>query len=175
VKIEKARCIAEKLTGEFSPYCERIKIAGSIRRRKPEVKDIEIVAIPRIEYENDLFGDATIPHNLLLEYLNNRCGEWSVFVGGERYKKIRLYEGIMLDLFMVLPPAQWGVIYMIRTGPAEFSKKIATPRRKGGLLPSDCHVKNGAVWWGGEMILMPEERNFFDFLGLQFIMPSERR
>ena len=31
----------------ISPYCERIEIAGSLRRGKPEVHDIEIVAEPK--------------------------------------------------------------------------------------------------------------------------------
>lgn len=39
--------IAEGLVCEFGPYCERVEIAGSIRRGKAEVGDIEIVAVPR--------------------------------------------------------------------------------------------------------------------------------
>lgn len=38
---------AEALVSALAPYCERIEIAGSIRRRKPEPSDIEIVAISK--------------------------------------------------------------------------------------------------------------------------------
>jgi len=38
----------------LAPYCERIEIAGSVRRKKPYCKDIEIVAIPK-PYDVGLF------------------------------------------------------------------------------------------------------------------------
>ena len=43
--LSEALPIAEKLKAELAPFCSRIEIAGSIRRKKPEVKDIEIVCV----------------------------------------------------------------------------------------------------------------------------------
>ena len=40
-----AKQIAMKVAEELRPYCNRIGIAGSIRRKKSGVKDIEIVTI----------------------------------------------------------------------------------------------------------------------------------
>jgi DNA polymerase/3'-5' exonuclease PolX len=37
-----ALAIAEQTRTALAPYCERIEIAGSIRRQKPQVKDIEL-------------------------------------------------------------------------------------------------------------------------------------
>jgi len=45
MKLEEAKKIAEKYLNLLKPYCLRAEIAGSIRREKPEVKDIEIVCI----------------------------------------------------------------------------------------------------------------------------------
>jgi DNA polymerase/3'-5' exonuclease PolX len=56
--IAQATVIAERVKAELAPYCERIEIAGSVRRRKPQVKDIELVAIPR-QVTADRFGDET--------------------------------------------------------------------------------------------------------------------
>lgn len=39
--------IAEDLVRELAPLCERIEIAGSIRRMKYVVNDIDLVVIPR--------------------------------------------------------------------------------------------------------------------------------
>ena len=39
--------IAELLTAKMSDYSERILIAGSIRRKKAECRDIEIIAVPK--------------------------------------------------------------------------------------------------------------------------------
>ena len=46
MKYEEALKIAEEVKALLAPHCLRIEIAGSIRRKKPEVKDIEIVAYP---------------------------------------------------------------------------------------------------------------------------------
>src|SRR3990167_9592187 len=54
----------------------------------------------------------------------NGRGAW-----GPRFKRAlyqvtmsKLNRNVGLDIFSVLPPAQWGVIFAIRTGPAEDRK-----------------------------------------------------
>jgi len=95
---------------------------------------------------------------------------------GPRYKQIALPDGINLDLFLVLQPAQqWGVLFAIRTGPADFSKWLVTPRKDGGALPSYCCVQDGVVRNGDTIMPMPEESDFFDFLGLGWIEPGQRQ
>lgn len=100
-----ARAIAERLIERLSPSCERIEVAGSVRRQQPFVHDIELVAVPRFEEtEPDLFGSPTNRRSLVDGALVG-LGEFNC--NGPRYKQILLAEGICLDLFIVLPPAQW--------------------------------------------------------------------
>jgi DNA polymerase/3'-5' exonuclease PolX len=54
MKYQEALKIAQETVELLRPHCERIEIAGSIRREKPEPNDIEIVAIPK-PYEVGLF------------------------------------------------------------------------------------------------------------------------
>jgi len=169
-----AKPIADKVLADLAPYCQRIEIAGSLRRKKPEVGDIEIVCIPKITWSRDLFGEFSHPHTRLELYLSILPPDWKFIKDGPRFKQVELPEGITLDLFSVLPPAQWGVIFAIRTGPAEFSKWIVTPRKRGGALPSNCKVKNGGVWRNGAMISMPEEEDFLSLLGLAGLPPEAR-
>jgi DNA polymerase/3'-5' exonuclease PolX len=44
-----ARRIADSLLEAISPHCVRAEVAGSIRRKKPVVKDLEIVAIAKCD------------------------------------------------------------------------------------------------------------------------------
>ena len=46
-----AEPVAERLVEQLRPYCERIQIAGSIRRRKWAVGDIELLCIPKYRTE----------------------------------------------------------------------------------------------------------------------------
>ena len=184
MELSKARDIADQVIERLRPHCERVQIAGSIRRGKERVKDIEIVASPLLYHEADLLGEQ-VTVNPFERYPWGYLGY--VMKNGTRYKQIALagfsgqVEAISLDLLIVLPPAQWGVIYTIRTGPAEFSHWCVTQRKKGGGLPSNCVVKDGGVHRVGDhrsplqLIPMTEELEFLDFLGLGWVEPGERK
>jgi len=67
-----ARDRANKVVAWLSPFCERIEIAGSIRRCCPLCNDIDIVAVPRRETrveQADLLSTSSVSINLLREHL----------------------------------------------------------------------------------------------------------
>jgi hypothetical protein len=43
-----ATLYAQQIVTWLTPFCERIEIAGSIRRQRPIVNDIDLVCIPKI-------------------------------------------------------------------------------------------------------------------------------
>lgn len=183
---------AEALVEHLRPACVRIEIAGSIRRLKPEVKDIEIVAIPDLSLKVTRaplkFGEP-IPE-LYKTALDKALGEMKALgdiqfeKAGERYKKFYLkYAGISVDLFLVLPPATWGVQMLIRTGPADFSHWMVSRQKTGGALPNGYRVQDGAVWIGehedkeivdGHFVGFETEKEFLSFCGFDWIPPEER-
>jgi DNA polymerase/3'-5' exonuclease PolX len=164
-----ARKLAEAIVSRLSGYCQRIEIAGSIRRCKPEVGDIEIVALPL--FDRDMFG--AISENHLLDGV-----DWlkfgKVIKNGHKYKQIELHEGPNLDLFIVTPPAQWGVQFLIRTGSADFSHRFVTQKKLGGTLPSNLRVQDGAIWSNNHIIETPEENDVFALAGIPFVEPEKR-
>lgn len=167
--------IANKLLADFQPHCEKINVAGSLRQGIPWVKDIEIVAQPTQSL--DMFGQPTDGPGALDAYLETAASRGQLgqrLKNGPRYKQFALPQGINLDLFIVRPPAQWGVILAIRTGPAYFSKWLVTGRPLRGALPRDCHIKQGAVHYQDTIIATPTEKDFFDLLGLEWIHPTNR-
>ena len=138
-----------------------------------------------IEEPADLWGGTT--HESLLERALAREERDQVLErisGGERYVKLRhVRSGLQVDLFIVLPPAQFGCILAIRTGPAEFSHWFAGLVRRQGN-----HIAGGALRLGLRdhstpaeklctcpVIPTPEERDFFAALGGRYLEPSERR
>lgn len=179
-----AKKIADLIVTELSPFCKRIAIGGSLRRLSPEMKDIEIIALPRDEPVNDLFGEPE-SHYKLLDYLNSgfvrRLPDGTEvrrrIKGQEKYFQFSLIEGIALDLFVVTPPAQWGVIFALRTGPANFSKLLVTNKKHNGYLPDGFVVRGWVVckeFKRNESIRMDEEIDFLNFCGLKMIEPHMR-
>jgi DNA polymerase/3'-5' exonuclease PolX len=184
--IGRARDVAQGLRLLLEPYCERVEIAGSIRRARPEVKDIELVAIPRVEDAagTDLWGTPEA-RDLLADKLLGLSADGLLVPRavevhradgtvetqrrvGQSYQAL-VCEGIPVDLFIVRPPAEWGVIFAIRTGPGDFGQRLVT----------DCQryfrrVEGGRVLHLGQHVPCPEEADFFRALGQPWVEPSER-
>jgi DNA polymerase/3'-5' exonuclease PolX len=160
---------ALEIVGLLIPISSRIAIAGSLRRCKPDVGDIEIVCIPRIEpdlFGNPIMASGRISHDLEVEY------GYELLKDGEHFKQFYAAPELKCDLF-ITTPEQWGVIFAIRTGSAEFSHKLVTPKKYGGYLPSYLNVKDGRVWNMAQAMSTPEEKDFFDLCGL-WVEPKDR-
>jgi hypothetical protein len=88
---------------------------------------------------------------------------------GTGIKRAVFYQGqsyAPVDLFQVIEPRQWGVIYAIRTGPGDFNCVLVTSQWLGGACPKGRKVAGGRVWgFGGcteaaqrELARMPAHR-----------------
>jgi DNA polymerase (family 10) len=172
-----AKNLADRIVEELRPGCVRIAVAGSVRRERETVGDIEIVAIPRFQvdlFKEDLENEPT-ELDLILERLVTQGRLSKPVKNGTKYKQfgIPAVDGLMLDLF--LPRLDnWGIIYAIRTGSADFSKKLVTQQCKGGLLPDGYLVNGGMLWHQGRAIPTPTEQGVFDLLDSGWIPPKER-
>lgn len=79
-----------------------------------------------------------------------------------------------MDLF--LPSVEtWGVLYMIRTGSSEFSRRMVTKKSMGGLMPDDLSVADGRVWRNGAALSLPEEADVFALWQMDFVEPRDRK
>lgn len=152
--------IALATVEQLRPHCDRIEIAGSIRRRKEMVKDIEIVAIPK-PYSTGLFesGIATV------------VNQWAKVKGDLpcKYTQRILPEGIKLDLFLA-EPGNWGNIFAIRTGPADYSHKILATR----WVQRGFKSVEGFLSRAGKKYEMREEIDLFNLVGLPYVEPENR-
>jgi DNA polymerase/3'-5' exonuclease PolX len=169
-----ALAAAEQLRDLLAPACERIEIAGSLRRGKATVKDIELVAIPR--YTLDLLGQ---PMDSMLDAtVDGLVADGTILrptKDGPRYKAFWLADpGIQVDLF-VTDPERWGVCFALRTGPAAYSKACVTSRSVGGRLEPGLFVRDCRLWASDNTVIeTPEERDFLARCG-GWVEPGERK
>lgn len=176
IELSEAESIANRVREYISPVMDRVEVAGSIRRRKAIVGDIEICGIP---------GD----REKLIKLIGNIGQHIKPGVPGAipwvpkvnaKYFRVRLNEGMNLDVFLGTPQ-NWGGLYMMRTGsgaspdgnafhgfiPGIFGrfKKLS-----GGGRMTDCMPTMPT----GEQLWIPEEQDFFDILEMDFVPPEER-
>lgn len=187
VNLKEALHEANMLVRLLRPACERIDIAGSICRSKAMIKDIEIVAQPlMIPDSTRLFEDeqvsALTKHIARLTAADDSELTYDPELrrDGPKYKRLLwgqrkpVAQTIAVDLFIVVPPATWGVIKAVRTGPADFSQLLVTTRSRGGACPGHLHVRDGALWDGNEQVDTPEESDFFAALDVPAWSPESR-
>ena len=136
--LAEASKIAVAICYKLQPYCDKINIVGSIRRKKPDPKDIEIICLAKTEATTDLFGEPSgVVKNADFIKLVLGLGEIVKGLPTGKMMQIKLPEGIMLDLFM---PDGFDYYrqYAIRTGSADYAfKVIANGWKKIGWCGSD--------------------------------------
>jgi len=159
-----AQGIAEGLVAQLAPHCDRISIAGSIRRQRDYVKDIEIVAIPK-PYDVGLFssGIATVVNQWESVRGKLPCKYTQRKIPIDHRKEV-----INLDLFFAVPE-NWGYILVLRTGSADFCKKLGKRWVEIGIKSVD-----GFLTKYGERLNTFEEEEFFNRLRLPYVKPKLR-
>lgn len=154
---------AESLLALLGPVCERIEIAGSLRREKDQIGDIELVAVPRRTPIRDLFGQTTDSICHVAELLEReqiprvKAGRP---VDGDRLKGFE-WEGMGVDLFLCQPET-WPVCFLIRTGSAQYSHWFVSAQSIGGALPIGMQVSNQRLLHHGTPVPdIVEERDLY--------------
>jgi|SRR3990167_7667591 len=156
MKLSEAKVIADKYVEMLKPFCKRIEIAGSIRREKPEVGDIEIVCIRNTKYLRSFCNAVDTLRKVKGTPLGN-------------YTQRILPEGIKLDLFMCYE-VNWGLIYAIRTGSADYSHNVLAT----GWVKAGYNSDDGMLFKDHRHIPVYEEEDLFKLIGLKFVHPTKR-
>lgn len=177
MQLKQAQQIAEALKADLSPFCERIEIGGSIRRKKPDIGDIELVCIPKFIKIGSpqvtlTMGHIEVERNHLFDYLAVNY-EGRIIKMGKKYAQIQIGDeadvGIKVDIFTATE-STWGYIFMLRTGSAEFSKWVVTKLKRHGYRLEGGEIKKGI----DHKIVAMKEADVFDMLGIPYIEPENR-
>jgi DNA polymerase (family 10) len=158
MKIEEAKLIAERVKQTLRPYCDRIEIAGSIRRQKPIVNDIDLVII---EKPCALLSLATLLFTMGVLKIN-----------GPDIKRLHLpNDNITLDIY-IATPLTWSTLLLVRTGSKENNIRLATiAKRKGWQLKANG---DGLFDEVGKRIAGDTEQSIYQALGVPYQEPHRR-
>lgn len=181
IPLKTALRLAEPIKKRLDEYTDRCEIVGSVRRESPDVGDIEFVVIPVMDKEaRDLFEDT---EERCFGFLK-ACSDIGFLksgslVDGKNLTYIHPYDNkvnsdcdtVQVEIY-VATKENFGYIQMLRTGSADFSKRMfGSQIKKNGYLCS-----KGFIYRKGcnLVVPVPDERDMWPLLGIDPIMPQFR-
>lgn len=154
ISLERAERIAEAVVKRLGPYCSRIQVAGSVRRKKPRVNDIDFVLI------------LSDPWNLQHEIK----GIGQIKMGGSKIMRV-MAGSVQLDFYFATPET-WATLLLIRTGSMENNIRLATHAKERGWRLAASG--DGLFDEGDQRIAGDSEESIYGALGLPYQKPQER-
>lgn len=177
--------------GRPNALANRICAVGGYRRGKAEMKDLELLYVPRMAAvvdPADMFG-STVEVNVT-ERLIDGLVKSGVFAkrlkvtgtisawGPWNKHAVHVPSGLPIDLFATAPE-NWANRLVVTTGPREHNVMIAIKAREMGWeweVGEGGFVPLGKTWANAkERRTMREEADVFRFVELPFKRPEERR
>lgn len=191
--LDQAQLLANALAKILGDTCLRADIAGSIRREEPTVGDIEIVCLAEIYHlQTSMFGEMKsdrLPRTKVDDLVSNNALKLSAegwttgHKNGLRHKQLMhtYREQTVADLYIVTDPRAYGSTLCTRTGPWWFSKALMTRAINLGMHFSDgflLHNHRLKCAEGSQcsnIIPLPEEKDVFAALQIQYVAPRNRK
>ena len=172
VELKKAKTIAEELLETLKPACERIVVAGSIRRRRLDCGDIELLVIPKFDETIDLL-DRELGSLMLKQVFDHRRDKLGRIIYGPK-NKLLLHKpsGIGVDIFSTTEEC-WPVAVVVRTGGKHTNIEISRRAMERGLR-FHAYGRGFTRADGSELVCCSEE-DVFKAVGMRYLAPEERR
>jgi DNA polymerase/3'-5' exonuclease PolX len=193
---------AERYAGQFVALirdgCVMIEIAGEVRRQQTTIKEpIEIVTVPVIIEQRDLFGERRDDRDMLQEAITRLIATDRLEERVEKHRGKRQPNAHPMRVLFradggklcpinvwTTTPAQFGAVMALRTGPNGLRSGLVTPRQtisptgRAGLLPRtmQCSERTGLIdRETGAPIETPTEADFFAAVDVEMVPPEARR
>jgi DNA polymerase (family 10) len=157
MELKAAQTIAEAIIEQLKPHCDKVQIAGSIRRGRQFVHDIDIVCIPANQGQ--------------FYYALQQIG---AVQGGKKILQVYT-QGIMVDIYIATPET-WATLLLIRTGSKAHNIKLCGMAKSRGMK---LHADGSGLFEidvaGSERRIAGDtEASIFQALGLAYRQPGER-
>lgn len=178
---------ARTLMELLRPFCERIEIAGSLRRQKAEVGDIELLMIPKFAppripggdmFENpdvdkaDEMINLWLADNFVAKRMTNAAPPPRPAGWGPK-NKLAIHTASLIPVdFFATTPENWWVSLVIRTGSKDTNLRLTTgAQARGATLNA---YGSGVTWSDGTSTPATSEEHVFEMCCVPYLKPEDR-
>jgi DNA polymerase/3'-5' exonuclease PolX len=158
--LKEAEKIVAQVKAAVEPHCERLEVAGSIRRQKSKVHDIDFVAVTKNDAE--------------WQKINEKLKKLKAKPNCSGNSVIKAFLPCQNGLFQVdfyrAKPQTFGIHLLVRTGSAEHNVWLA-----GYAISKGMRIKySEGLIKDNRAIAVETEKGVFEALGLPCPLPAER-
>jgi len=165
MKLEEAKVFADRIVDCVKHLCDRIQVGGSVRRKRPEVNDIDIVLIPQAWMWNTIMN--RLKDDVLARVVEAGPELVRLRVPGQNIVTTQPY--VQVDIYRARPET-WGVLLLIRTGSTQHNIMLCSRAQRIGMMLS---AKDG-VMKDGKVVASRTEEEIFKALEMDFVEPERR-
>jgi len=151
--IEEAETIHDKI--QNFKYVKRSSLAGSVRRKKEIVKDIDIVA-------------SSSRPGKVMDFFTSLSEAEDVIARGDTKSSIRLKSGINVDI-RIVDEYQYPYALHHFTGSKEHNTAMRTAAKKDNIKMNEY-----GLFKNGKLIKCSDEKDIFNFFSMDWIPPELR-
>lgn len=145
--------LSEKIVKQIKPFCKRIEVAGSIRRHKPDPRDIDIVLIPKD-----------------IEKIKLSMSKLGKYIQGGEHESTWNIEGINVELYYT-NELEWGATLLAYSSKKGSGIGLRIVARMKGFKLSQHGLFNRKT---GKRIAGRTEQEIYHALGRPYKKPEDR-
>lgn len=169
LKLAEAEKRATQILTCIGSLVSRAAVAGSVRRRRPQPHDIDIVVIPK-QLQVSVFNvDPDTNWDGIYNRLSSRLNMTKIRKGAKLMTLGFPDVDLPVDIYRATPET-WGVLLLIRTGSIEYNIMLCSRAKRMGMMLS---AKRGLIK-DGNVVASKEEQDIFEALDIRYIPPERR-
>ncbi|MFD0690487.1 DNA polymerase/3'-5' exonuclease PolX [Actinomadura fibrosa] len=159
VLVDAAASVADEIVAALSalPQVERCAHAGSLRRMRETIGDVDVLAASR-------------DPRPIMEAFTALPLAAEIVASGDKKTSIRTPKGLQVDL-RVIPPESWGAALQYFTGSQAHNIRTREIAVRAGLKLSEYGLFHAE---SGDLIVSATEEEVYEHLGLPWIHPALR-
>jgi len=170
LKLAEAEKKAEQILSCIGSLVSRAAVAGSVRRRRPQVHDIDLVVLPK-QLQVGVFNvDPDSSWNSIHNRLSSRLKMKTIKKGAELMTLGFPDVDLPVDIYRATPET-WGVLLLIRTGSTQHNIRMCMHAKTLGMMLS---AKRGVIK-DGNVMASKEEQDIFRALDILYVPPERRK
>jgi len=168
--IIEARRISASVCKHLAPYCEKIEVAGGIRRgNTKDLTTIDLVAISKMDMQPDIFMQMQpAGRNILFRHIRKAHDVQEGGKDGQKQVTFQVLDSVAVRVSLATPET-YGYILALKTGPPGLSRALVIKLMKAGYEP-----EGGRLLRDRKMVPVPIEQTVFAMAGVRYVTPAMR-